>query len=363
MARRQHHHRERWPTTQNDQEAKKNMFRRMRLVLLGLLITFLSGPTAGVQSSGKDKFVYLPAVMTVSASDIAGCPIFPSNNVWNTRIDTLPVHPYSAQIIASAGLGATTNLHPDFSSKLWNGGPVGIPYNVVSGSQKKVPISFFWYEESDPGPYPIPADVAIEGGPNSTGDRHVLIVDRDACKLYEIYDAYPQSNGSWTGGSGAIFDLRSNALRPSTWTSADASGLPILPGLVRYDEVAGGEIRHALRFSALYTRKEFVWPARHQSGNTTTCTYCPAMGQRFRLKASYDITGFDPQMQVILRALKTYGLIVADNGMAWSITGVPDSRWNTDITHQIDVLTGGDFEAVDGTQLMVSPDSGEARLP
>jgi len=204
-------------------------------------------------------------------------------------------------------------LHPDFGSGTWDGEPIGIPYNIVGGSQPKVNITFDYAEESDSGPYPIPPNAAIEGGPQSTGDRHVLVLDKDDCILYELYSAYPQPDGSWHAGSGAVFRLPSNALRPKTWTSADAAGLPILPGLVRYDEVASGEINHALRFTAPSTRREFVWPARHYASNLTGLTY-PPMGQRFRLKSSYNISGFSQQVQVILLALKKYGMFLANNG-------------------------------------------------
>jgi len=188
------------------------------------------------------------AIATASGPSIAGCPIFPANNVWNARADLLPVDPHSADYIAS--IGPSTGLHPDFGSGTWDGGPIGIPYAVVPGSQPPVPVSFDYGDESDPGPYPIPPDAPIEGGPQSDGDRHVLLVDGGHCRLYELYAAYPQQDGSWRAGSGAIFDLGSNALRPAGWTSADAAGLPIFPGLVRYDEVVGRKaINHALRFT------------------------------------------------------------------------------------------------------------------
>ncbi|MCD6291496.1 MAG: cellulase family glycosylhydrolase, partial [Anaerolineae bacterium] len=213
---------------------------------------------------------------------------------------------------------------------------------------------------SDPGPYPIPPDAPIEGGRGSDGDRHVLIVDRDHCMLYELYDAWPQPDGSWHAGSGAIFDLNSNALRPAGWTSADAAGLPILPGLVRYDEVAAGEIRHAIRFTAPRTRKAYVWPARHYASDLTAGRY-PPMGQRFRLRADFDISGFSPQAQVILQALKRYGMILADNGRAWFISGAPDDRWDNDVLHELHQVHGTDFEAVDASSLIVHPDSAQAR--
>jgi hypothetical protein len=233
----------------------------------------------------------------------------------------------------------------------------------VPGTQATVPITFTYDDESDPGPYPIPPDAPIEGGPASDGDRHVLVVDRDDCILYELYAAYPQPDGSWLAGSGAIFDLNSNDLREDGWTSADAAGLPILPGLVRYDEVAEGEIRHAIRFTAEQTRQAYVWPARHYASDLTGAEY-PPMGQRFRLKADFDISGFSPEVQVILQALKTYGMILADNGSPWFITGAPDERWNNDVlVPELHQVHGSDFEAVDVSSLMVNPDSGQAQSP
>src|SRR5262249_39870318 len=220
---------------------------------------------------------------------------------------------------------ANTGFHPDFGAGTWNGGPIGIPF-VTVGSQTKYPASFYYSGESDPGPYAVPLNAPIEGGSSSTGDRHAISVDIDNCVLYELYRAFPQP-GSWTADSGAIFNLRSNALRPITWTSADAAGLPIMPGLVTYEEVQSGEIRHAIRFTAPKTRREFVWPARHYASSLTGTQY-PRMGERFRLKASFNISTFPPDVQVILRAMKKYGIILADNGSAWFISGKPDDRWN-----------------------------------
>ncbi len=318
-------------------------------LILGLASACLAGagtPVAQAQSG------------TVPPPQIAGCDVFPADNIWNARVDSLPLDPNSAAYIAT--IGSDTGLHPDFGSGAWNGGPIGIPYVDVPGSQPKAPVSFYYGDESDPGPYPIPTDAPIEGGPNSDGDRHVLVLERENCLLYEIFDATPQSDGSWTGGSGAVFDLKSHALRPAGWTSADAAGLPILPGLVRYDEVASGEIRHALRFTAPQTRREYIWPARHFASSLTGSHY-PPMGQRFRLKADYDISGFSPPVQVILRALQRYGMILADNGSAWFISGVPDERWDNDVLRELRQVTGEHFEAVDVSSLMLDPDSGQVR--
>lgn len=293
---------------------------------------------------------------------VGQCDVLPADNIWNVPVDTLPLDPNSALYVQT--IGATEPAHADFGSGEWPpGSPIGIPYVVVSATQPLVTATFYYPNESDPGPYPIPPDAPIEGGPNSTGDRHVIVVDRDRCTLYELYDAWPREGGSWwEAGSGAIFDLDSHALRPAGWTSADAAGLPILPGLVRYEEVAAGEIRHAIRFTAPQTRRAYVWPARHYASSHTGEEY-PPMGQRFRLRADFDVSGFSPEVQVILQAMKTYGIILADNGSPWYISGVPDERWDNDALHELHQLQGADFEAVDVSALMVDPDSGQARWP
>ncbi len=283
---------------------------------------------------------------------IAGCPVYPLNNIWNTPVDTLPVHARSSAWVSS--IGAATGFHMDFGSGTWDGGPIGIPYNVVSGTQAKVNVTFDYADESDPGPYPIPASPKIEYG----SDHHLLIVDKDNCKLYELYDARKVA-GTWRAGSGAIWDLYSNALRPAGWTSADAAGLPILPGLVRYEEVLAGEIEHAIRFTAPNTQKAYLWPARHFASNSIDPNL-PPMGARFRLKASFDISGFPPKMQVILRAMKKYGIILADNGSPWYVSGAPDPRWDNDMLHLLDALKGSNFEAVDTSSLMQNVNSGAA---
>ncbi|MCB1049906.1 MAG: hypothetical protein KDC71_04845 [Acidobacteria bacterium] len=293
--------------------------------------------------------------------NIAGCPVFPINNIWNTRVDSLPVHAQSAAWINS--IGANTGFHMDFGSGLWQGAPIGIPYTTVPGSQPLVPIVFDVEDESDPGPYPIPPDAPIEGGPGSNGDRHVLVIDADNCVLYEMFYSFPINGGlSWTAYSGAVYDLNSHALRPDTWTSADAAGLPIFPGLVRYEEVSNGAIRHALRFTAAQTQRAYVWPARHYASSNTNPNL-PPMGIRVRLKASYNISGFSAENQVILTALKEYGMMLADNGSPWYISGIPDEGWDNDDLHELDVLRGSDFEVVDVSSLMVDPDSGEALPP
>jgi len=218
--------------------------------------------------------VVLVFTLTVQAQPkINACAVFPPNNVWNATVDQLPVDANSAQYVAT--IGATKPAHPDFGSGLYDGGPIGIPFIAVPGTQPKVNVAFDYDSESDHGGYPVPPNAPIEGGSSSTGDRHVLVLDQDNCILYELYSAYPQSDGSWHAGSGAIFDLKSNALRPAGWTSADAAGLPIFPGLMRYDEVAAGEIRHAIRFTVPQTRNTYIWPARHEASSLTGMNYPP----------------------------------------------------------------------------------------
>lgn len=287
---------------------------------------------------------------------LAGCSLFPADHILNTRIDWLPVDPRSEAYIAS--IGADASLHPDFGSGTWEGSPIGIPYNVVASSQvEAVALSFEYGGESDPGPYPIPSDPAIEGG----SDHHLLLVDADTCRLFEIYAARQRGGGGWAGGSGAVWDLNSYLLRPDTWTSADAAGLPILPLLVRYEEVAAGWIGHAIRFTAERTQRATVWPARHYASSITDPDV-PPMGQRFRLKASFNLAPYPPEVQVILRAMQMYGLILADNGSDWYITGAPDARWNDEmLVEAFGSLRGSDFEAVDVSGLMIEPDSGQSR--
>lgn len=292
-----------------------------------------------------DGVVVLPVPDLGAGASLHGKRVFPGDNPWNEDISGLAVDPNSANLIASIGL--STGLHPDFGT-VWAGAPNGIPYTVVSGTQPKVSISFTAYgSESDPGPYPVPPDAPVEGGPNGTGDRHVIVIDRDNWKLYELYSAYPVTGGtSWRAAGGAVFDLNSNALRPAGWTSADAAGLPIFPGLVRYDEVfEQGQITHALRFTAQSTRRGYVYPARHFASSNTNPNL-PPMGMRVRLKASFNISGFSPAMQVILKALKKYGMMLADNGSNWYISGAPDPRWNDDELNTLKAIKGSDFEVV-----------------
>jgi hypothetical protein len=294
------------------------------------------------------------AVTAAGLPTIGGCQIFPADNVWNTRIDTLPVHSRSDAWVNS--IGRSTGLHPDFGSGLWEGSPIGIPYGTAPGTQPAVNISFYIDDQSDAGAYRIPPDALVEGG----SDNHVLVVDRDRCLLTEVFDATKISNTTWEAGSGAFFDLHSNALRPNTWTSADAAGLPILPGLARYDEVAAGEIAHALRFTTNRTQHAFIWPARHQASPITDPNV-PPMGARARLKSSVNVSGYPLQLRIVLIALQRYGMFLADNGSDWYVNGAPDEHWDNDILGQISSIKGDMFQFVDESSLMVSPDSAQVR--
>ena len=306
------------------------------LILVGVTIALIGSAAAQAPAIGK-------------------CSVFPADNVWNARVDRLPVNANSTAWVNT--IGASSNLHPDFGGGIWDGAPIGIPFVTVTGSQTKYPVTFDYADESDPGPYAVPLNAPIEGGSSSDGDRHAIAIDTDNCILYELYSAYPQAT-SWQAGSGAIYNLTSDALRQAGWTSADAAGLPIFPGLVRYDEVAAGAIRHAIRFTAPQTRNTYIWPARHQASSLTGTQY-PPMGARFRLKASFNISTFSATNQIILTALKTYGMILADNGSSWYISGAPDSRWDDDDLHALNSIPGSNFEAVDESSLMVDPNSGQ----
>lgn len=291
------------------------------------------------------------------APTVGNCPVLPADNIWNTPIDQLPVSPNSSTYVNT--IGATAGVHADFGSGSWDGELIGMPVTIVPGTQTKYPVSFTYASESDPGPYAVPLNAPVQGSPTSTGDRHVITIDVDNCILYELYAAYPQA-ASWQAGSGAIYNLSSNNLRVASWTSADAAGLPMFPGLVRYDEVLAGEIRHAVEFTVPQTQKAYVWPARHQASPLTGAQY-PPMGVRFRLRADFDISSFSPTNQIILRALKKYGMMIIDNGAPWFISGVHDERWNNNELHDLGRIHGSDFEVVDVSGLMISPDSGQAQ--
>ena len=283
------------------------------------------------------------------------CALFPADNIWNRTITDLPVHPLSAQYIANIGLN--DYVHPSFGSGLYQGDILGLPYVTVTSRQPCVPIQFTAYgSDSDPGPYPVPTYAPVQAGP----DYHVLVVDTGACALYEMFSSVPQANGSWNARSGARWLLGSNALRPNGLTSANAAGLPILPGLVRYDEAATGLIAHALSFTAPTTQNAHLWPARHDASGIADPAY-PPMGLRVRLKAGVDISATPPLVHTILQALKDYGMFVSDNGDPWIMGGVPDERWNNDMLRALHDFHGSDFEAVDESGLMIDPNSGQSR--
>jgi hypothetical protein len=292
----------------------------------------------------------VPAPTSTPTPGAGACTIFPSNNPWNTDISSYPLHPNSAAYVNF--IGTSKFLHPDFGT-FYNGEPIGIPYVVVPASQPRVAVAFQYADESDPGPYPIPDNPPIEGGANSTGDRHILMLGLDLCELHELYYAWPPGSGPnpytdrWWAGSGAYWNLRSNALRPDGWTSADAAGLPILPGLVRYDEVIDqGAINHALRFTVRATQRGYIHPATHFASSTTDPTY-PPMGLRLRMKSSYSCSAYSAEVQVICTALKKYGMYVADNGSDWYVTGAHDPRWNDSNLGDLKRIPGSAFEAVD----------------
>ena len=273
--------------------------------------------------------------------DAPGCPLFPETNVWNKPVGQLPLRSNSRKVVRA--IGARLPVHADFGDGLWEGAPIGIPITVVDSSQAASVVDFSYDHESDAGPYPIPNGVAIEGGDESDGDRHAIIVDSDSCTLYELFALYPSP---WSAGSGAIWSLTSNALRPRGWTSADAAGLPILPGLVRYEEVAAGHIDHAIRFTVSRSRRAYVYPARHFASSLTSKSL-PPMGLRLRLRANYPVSGFPYQARVVLKALKRYGMIVADNGSSWYLTGAPSPGWDNDQLHTLGKVEGSDFRVVD----------------
>jgi hypothetical protein len=280
---------------------------------------------------------------------VGGCPVFPASNAWNTDVSGFPLHPASTSIIDRIQSIGGTRLHPDFGSNP----AYGIPFVVVPSTQPMVPITYGAYgDESDPGPFPIPLDAPVEGGPSSSGDRHVLVVREGTCELFELYVARRAGDG-WTADSGARWNLVTGDLRPIGWTSADAAGLPILPGLVRYDEVASGSVRHAIRVTFAQTRRGFVLPATHFASSRTDPAL-PPMGLRLRLRSDYDISALTGQARVIAQAMRTYGLIVADNGSNWFFQGAPDPRWDDDDLNQLKQIPGTAFEVVDTGPVLTS---------
>ena len=282
------------------------------------------------------------APIAAAAATLAGCPLFPASWSTNQRVDALPVAPDSAAIVRSIGLDG--GIHADFGSGMWDGGPIGIPYDVVSRHTRRSTVRFEYADESDRVRYPIPRGVRIVGGPHADGDRHALLVDRDRCRLFELY-ALRREGGRWTAGSGATWSLRAPRLRPEGWTSADAAGLPILPLLARYQEVRRGRITHALRMTVSQSRRAFAFPARHFASSDADPAL-PRMGERLRLKAGVDLSGLPRQARIVAQAFKEYGLIVADNGSDWYVSGAPHRKWDNDALHALGELRGRDFEVV-----------------
>ncbi len=312
------------------------------------LPAFASAPSAGDPTgsnpSEKPASSKPASAVPVLKTHLGNVEIFTANNEWNRDISDLPVHRMSSTWLRA--IGNSDHLHPDFGT-VWRGSPIGIPFVVVDSDQPKVTVNFEYDDESDPGPYPIPQGVAIEGGPDAPydSDRHIIMIDPKKKLLYEIFQAIPDPVFGWRAGSGAIFDLSSDKLRPDGWTSSDAAGLPVFPGLVRYDEVAEGEIRHALRFTVERTQRAYIHPARHFASRHTDPTL-PPMGLRVRLRADYDISKFPPSAQVVLRALKKYGMLLADNGRNWFVSGAPDPRWKDSDLATLKRVNGRDFECV-----------------
>jgi hypothetical protein len=326
----------------------------MRLLRAALALIAVATPITALAAQ--------PAATSGTILPGTSCPAFPADNVWNTPITRLPVDPHSSEWLRHMAAGST-DLHPDYGP---GGGsmPYGIPWQITPAHPRLVRVHFYYASESDRGPYPFEANTPIEGGPRSVGDRHALMVDPTTCVLYELYDARYRPHDRSTAGSGAIWNLRSNALRPATWTSADAAGLPILPGLVNYDEVTSGHIDHAIRFTAQTTDTRFIWPARHEAGAVSSQGY-PPMGARFRLSAHFHLPAsqcFKP-CQVVVQAMKTYGLILADNGSNWYFQGTTDRRWTYTMVDQLKAIPAREFVAVDESCLRVRGNSGEARQP
>jgi len=322
--------------------------RRLRLLFSALVAGLALSSGAALPAGAAPSHRPGPEAGTVRASGVGSCPVFPADNIWNTDIRNEPVHAKSDTWLKSMK-SSTTKLHPDF------GDEYGIPYTTTDSTHPKVSVDFAYGDESDPGPYPFGADTPIEGG----SDRHAIMVDTDTCTLYELFDAHWNS-GHPTAGSGAIWDLQSNALRPNQWTSADAAGLPMYPGLLRYDEVLAGSITHAIRFTASPTDGSHLWPARHDASDKRGRTY-PPMGARFRMKKAFDASGYSTQAKVIITAMKHYGLILADNGSNWYFQGAEDPAWPSSLIEELKKIPASAFVSVDESGLKVSSDSGQVK--
>ena len=319
------------------------------LVIACLIVTVGCGnvgtkPSGGGGGQGGNGNSSCNQIATGQGASLGGFVPFPSDSLWNQDVSTAAVDTNSTAIID--GIGPSAAVHADFGSGLYNNSIIGIPYVTVDSTQAPVNINFTAYgDESDPGPMPIPANAPIEGDPNPSGDQHVLVIDNNQCWLYELYLGQPAGGGGWNAGSAAVWDLLANEQRPYTWTSADAAGLPIFPGLVRYDEVAAGSIKHAIRFTLQHSRAAFTPPASHWAANSSDPNAAP-MGMRMRLKSSFDISSFSQNNQVILTALKKYGVIMADNGSSMYLSGAPDDRWDNNDLHNLGTLNASDFEVI-----------------
>lgn len=314
-----------------------------RLVIVVVVLT------GALTVAGLVRIVTPPAsAATLTPVGGTSCTAFPASNWWHADVSRLPVHPYNAKWLSN--MSSSRNLHPDFGPSYGDGPDYGIPITVVYGSHTKVPVSFDYADESDQVRYPFGSDTRIEGGRNSPGDKHAIVIDKSVCRLYETWNTRVV-NGRWRAGSGATWSLTSNALRPAGWTSADAAGLPILPGLLRYNEVVAGRVDHAIRFTTNITRKQYLWPARHQAGATTSPNY-PPMGARFRLKASYDASKLGAQARVVVLAMKKYGLVLADNGSPWYFQGEQHARWSGSLIADLKKIPAAAFTAVDTRPLM-----------
>ena len=318
-------------------------------------------PLVAAIGVGLPSTIGAAALLPRASTTVSGaphCPMFPANNIWNTPITNSPVNVHSSAWLAAMS-SSTTNLHPDFGPSGDPKLPYGIPYVVVSPQHPLIRVSFDYADESDRAPYPFGASTPIEGGQTSSGDRHAIMVNPTTCKLYELYDATYKPNGS-TAGSGAIWNLRSNKLRPAGWTSADAAGLPILPGLLTYSEVLSGKVTHAIRMTASTTDTAYLWPARHEAGDRNDPSL-PPMGARFRLKASFNISTYSKHAQTILKAMQHYGLILADNGSNWYFQGAADSRWPNALLDELKSVPASAFQAIDESSLQINANSGAAR--
>lgn len=325
----------------------------LTVALASVLVALLTLPAAATPDGGAAR---PPAFGSVAAPRLAGCPVFPADSWWHADVSRLPVHPRSQQWLRHMSPGS--RLHPDFGDAYGEQPvPYGIPVTVVQGTHPTVHVRFGYASESDRVRYPLGADTKIEGGRASNGDRHAIVVDRSTCRLYETFATRHTASG-WRAGSGAVWSLRSNALRPRGWTSADAAGLPILPGLLRLAEVRAGHVDHAIRFTTDVTDRRFVWPARHQAGSVSDRSY-PPMGARFRLKGSFDLSGYRTDTRVVLRAMQTYGLVLADNGSPWFFQGARSANWPSGLLDELKTIPASAFVAVDTSSLMVDPDSAQ----